>query len=255
MGDACLPALQLQAARWPPYQQSIDRRACAASAWHAVQLPTGCTHRSLLTTQALATDPNFIRLSKGAYSLHCFHADKEQLVRVAPPKEPKSGKKAAGAADGGEAAAAAAGGEGSATPAAGAAKKEKEAVPMQRVEAKSWEVGGKDCLHGIPCVACMLSKLRPWVSLLGRLQHVCTVAVNGSTHCLGLHSSAHSVPRVAAPVAWLQRVRPRTACLAYGLQSGLCPAGGGEAVPRGHAQGPHGDGAQGGAARGTDCAG
>ena len=88
--------------------------------------------------QVLATDPNFIRLSKGAYSLHCFHADKEQLVRVQPPKEPKSGKKAAAAA----AAAAAAGGEGGeggATPAA--AKKEKEAVPMQRVEAKSWEVG------------------------------------------------------------------------------------------------------------------
>ncbi|PRW55979.1 DDT domain-containing isoform A [Chlorella sorokiniana] len=88
--------------------------------------------------QALATDPNFIRLSKGAYSLHCFHPDKEQLVRVQPPKEPKSGKKAAGAAA--EGATPAPGGEGGATPAAAAgAKKEKEAVPMQRVEAKSWE--------------------------------------------------------------------------------------------------------------------
>ena len=101
--------------------------------------------------QLLSTDPNFIRLAKGAYSLHCFHPDKEQLVRVQPPKEPKSGKKAAGAAgDGATPAAGGEGGEGGATPAA--AKKEKEAVPMQRVEAKSLEVGagGLECAR-TPC--------------------------------------------------------------------------------------------------------
>ncbi len=37
----------------------------------------------------MATDPNFLRLSKGAYSLHCFHPDKEQLVRAAQPKKRK----------------------------------------------------------------------------------------------------------------------------------------------------------------------
>ncbi len=54
-----------------------------------------------------------------------------------PSKRDKKDKAAAGGEAAGE------GGEGGATPAAAAAaKKEKEAVPMQRVEAKSWEVGG-----------------------------------------------------------------------------------------------------------------
>ena len=39
--------------------------------------------------QALSSDPNFIRLSKGAYSLHCLHPDKEQLVRAPQPKKRK----------------------------------------------------------------------------------------------------------------------------------------------------------------------
>ena len=75
----------------------------------------------------MATDPNFIRLAKGAYSLHCFHPDKEQLVRVQPPKEKKE-------KDAGEGATPAAPGEGERQP-------EKESVPMIAVEAKSWEVG------------------------------------------------------------------------------------------------------------------
>ncbi len=37
----------------------------------------------------MAADPNFLRLSKGAYSLHCFHPDKEQLVRAPQPKKRK----------------------------------------------------------------------------------------------------------------------------------------------------------------------
>ena len=37
----------------------------------------------------MATDPNFIRLSKGAYSLHCFHADKPNLVRDPAHKKRK----------------------------------------------------------------------------------------------------------------------------------------------------------------------
>ena len=39
--------------------------------------------------QALASDPNFLRVSKGAYSLHCLHPDKEQLVRAPQPKKRK----------------------------------------------------------------------------------------------------------------------------------------------------------------------
>ncbi|KAL4440713.1 hypothetical protein ABPG77_000422 [Micractinium sp. CCAP 211/92] len=78
----------------------------------------------------LSSDPNFLRLSKGAYSLHCFHPDKEQLVRAPQPKEPKK------AAEGGDAA----------TPAAG--KKEKEEVPMVRVEAKSLEEVEKQYKEG-----------------------------------------------------------------------------------------------------------
>ena len=110
-------------------------------------------------SQALATDPNFIRLAKGAYSLHCFHPDKEQLVRVQPPKEPTSGKKAAGAAaDGATPAAGGEGGEGGATPVA--AKKEREAVPMQRVEAKSWEVGAGGLGSACPASLCSTARVR-----------------------------------------------------------------------------------------------
>ena len=36
----------------------------------------------LPSLQALTSDPNFLRISKGAYSLHCFHPDKEQLVKA-----------------------------------------------------------------------------------------------------------------------------------------------------------------------------
>ena len=86
-----------------------------------------------LLPQSLTSDANFLRMAKGTYTLHCFHPEQEQLVRVPPPKEPKEGKqKAAGAGEG-------------ATPVAGAegtegAKPAKEAVPMVRVEAKPLEV-------------------------------------------------------------------------------------------------------------------
>ena len=83
--------------------------------------------------QSLTSDANFLRMAKGAYSLHCFHPEQEQLVRAQPPKEPKEGKqKKAGA---GEGATPVAGVEG-----AGEAKPAKEAVPMVRVEAKPLEV-------------------------------------------------------------------------------------------------------------------
>jgi hypothetical protein len=39
--------------------------------------------------QALLGDANFIRLGKGAYSLHAYHPDKEQLVRAPQPKKRK----------------------------------------------------------------------------------------------------------------------------------------------------------------------
>ena len=80
--------------------------------------------------QALVGDPNFLRVSKGAYSLHCLHPDKEQLVRAPQPKEPKPSKKTA---------------EGE-TSAAAKPKEEKEAVPMIRVEPKMLEVR-----HGCFC--------------------------------------------------------------------------------------------------------
>jgi hypothetical protein len=67
--------------------------------------------------QAL-TDPNFIRLAKGAYSLHCFHPDKEQLVKAPQPKKEAEGE--------------AAGQPGK--------SKQEDAVPMVRVEAKKPEV-------------------------------------------------------------------------------------------------------------------
>ena len=78
--------------------------------------------------QALTSDPNFLRISKGAYSLHCFHPEKEQLVKAPQPKEPKK----VVAADTPVAA-----GEG------GEPKEEKEVVPMVAVQAKTLEVGGQ----------------------------------------------------------------------------------------------------------------
>ena len=46
--------------------------------------PITCTR----LPQALTSDPNFLRISMGAYSLHCFHPDKEQ-VRRAPLQRPE----------------------------------------------------------------------------------------------------------------------------------------------------------------------
>jgi hypothetical protein len=88
--------------------------------------------------QALATDPNFIRISKGAYSLHCFHPEREQLVKAPQPKEPKEPKepkpsKKAAAATGTP-------GAGAADAATSTAKKAKDSGPMVRVEAKPLEV-------------------------------------------------------------------------------------------------------------------
>ncbi len=84
--------------------------------------------------QSLSSDPTFLRLSKGAYSLHCFHPDKEQLVKAPQPKEAKEPKKSL--AMGSPAAGSVAAGEG----AAGSPKAEKEAVPMVAVQAKSLDV-------------------------------------------------------------------------------------------------------------------
>jgi hypothetical protein len=119
--------------------------------------------------QALTSDRNFLRIGKGAYSLHCFHPEAEHLVKAPQPKapkEPKEGakqKKAAAAAAGTPSAAG-----GDATPGkAGASttkkaakqaakeggqegKEPKEAVPMVRVEAKPLEVGLPARLHTRP---------------------------------------------------------------------------------------------------------
>ena len=38
----------------------------------------------------LSSDPNFLRISKGTYSLHCFHPEKEQLVKAPQPKKRKA---------------------------------------------------------------------------------------------------------------------------------------------------------------------
>ena len=40
--------------------------------------------------QMLSSDPNFLRISKGTYSLHCFHPEKEQLVKAPQPKKRKA---------------------------------------------------------------------------------------------------------------------------------------------------------------------
>ncbi|EFN58898.1 expressed protein [Chlorella variabilis] len=83
--------------------------------------------------QALTSDPNFLRISKGAYSLHCFHPEKEQLVKAPQPKEPKK----VVAADTPVAA-----GEG------GEPKEEKEVVPMVAVQAKTLEEVEKQYKEG-----------------------------------------------------------------------------------------------------------
>ena len=44
---------------------------------------------SRVSPQAMATDPNFIRLTKGAYSLHCFHPNKPNLIRDPAHKKRK----------------------------------------------------------------------------------------------------------------------------------------------------------------------
>ncbi len=56
---------------------------------HSTPNPTPSPRPTPLPPQALATDPNFIRLSKGAYSLHCFHADKPNLIRDPAHKKRK----------------------------------------------------------------------------------------------------------------------------------------------------------------------
>ncbi|PSC69056.1 DDT domain-containing protein [Micractinium conductrix] len=87
----------------------------------------------------LANDPNFLRISKGTYSLHCFHPDKEQLVKAVQPKEPKESKKAAATPAAGKK-----GGEGEGE--GDAAKTPK--VPLVRVEAKSLEEVEKQYKEG-----------------------------------------------------------------------------------------------------------
>ena len=123
-GTPAVQVRELQSALVPHWRPTPNLPSSLLSRVHFPHPP--------LPAQALATDPNFIRLSKGAYSLHCFHADKEQLVRVQPPKEKKEKDKAAGD----EGATPAAAGEGEA-----GRQPEKDAVPMIAVEAKSWEVG------------------------------------------------------------------------------------------------------------------
>ena len=95
---------------------------------HAVQDILRC-----VALQALASDPNFLRVSKGAYSLHCLHPDKEQLVRAPQPKEPKPSQKAAAGTP-------AASGATPGMAGASTATKAKEAAPMIRVEPKALEV-------------------------------------------------------------------------------------------------------------------
>jgi hypothetical protein len=121
--------------------------------------------------QALTSDRNFLRIGKGAYSLHCFHPEVEQLVKAPQPKAPKEpkegGKQKKAAAAGVAGTPSAAGGD--ATPGKGGAstskkaakqakeggqegKEPKEEVPMVRVEAKPLEVGLTACQ-----AACCLS--------------------------------------------------------------------------------------------------
>ena len=47
-------------------------------------------HPPTLALQLLATDANFLRVGKGAYSLHCFHPEVEQLVKAPQPKKRKA---------------------------------------------------------------------------------------------------------------------------------------------------------------------
>ena len=68
--------------RWPrlipeahmPGWQKERRMHCETVAAHPLSPPR--------RHQVLANDPNFLRISKGTYSLHCFHPDKEQLVKA-----------------------------------------------------------------------------------------------------------------------------------------------------------------------------
>jgi hypothetical protein len=87
--------------------------------------------------QAITNDPTFIRLSKGAYSLHCFHPDKEQLVKAPQAKQPKESKKAAAAAAAGTPAPGSQAGDGAAST---SKKQKRDDVPMIPVQAKPLEV-------------------------------------------------------------------------------------------------------------------
>ena len=49
----------------------------------------GCTPPAR-APQTLHLDPNFVRLSKGVYSLHCFHPDKEVWIKEPAPKKRKA---------------------------------------------------------------------------------------------------------------------------------------------------------------------
>jgi hypothetical protein len=105
-----------------------------------------------MTLQALAADPNFIRLDKGAYSLHCFHSEREQLVKARQPKEPKKAKEGA---DG-------------ATPVAASEQKQaKEEVPMVRVEPKAWEVRRGSCPSSAVLHSAMRFQLAEWNGSIG----------------------------------------------------------------------------------------
>ena len=101
--------------------------------------------RHIRTSFARPCSHPYLRLTESSLPLPCPSSEAPKgLGTKLPSKKEKKDKAAAG---GEAAAAAAAGGEGGATPAA--AKKEKEAVSMQRVEAKSWEVGA----GGLGCAA------------------------------------------------------------------------------------------------------
>jgi hypothetical protein len=52
---------------------------------------SACCHAPLAAAvlQLLASDANFLRMAKGAYSLHCLHPEAEQLVKAPQPKKRK----------------------------------------------------------------------------------------------------------------------------------------------------------------------
>ena len=150
-------------ARWERVSQLYWLRfMCAELSCVGCMLTRRRCHHLL---QMLSSDPNFLRLSKGNYSLHCFHPEKEQLVKKEQkaPKEPKQPKKAAAAAGTpGTSATAAAAGAG--TPGK-AAKPEKEAVPMVEVKAKTLEVSGVAFLH-IPFLLAAELPAKSWIFTL-----------------------------------------------------------------------------------------